>query len=85
MKPRKGRTASLFVRSEAEWVAIKGDDRGAAFLASAPAIGIPCLIRNGALTTAEADMIRAVAEGRAQHEFLTPDRAKKILLKNSDI
>ncbi|MCX4400816.1 hypothetical protein OG840_03135 [Streptomyces sp. NBC_01764] len=77
MKPRKSRTASLFERSEAEWVAIKGNDRGAAFLASAPAVGIPFLVSYGALTTAEASVSRAVADGREEHPFLDAEHARR--------
>lgn len=84
-RKRAQSTADLFKRSEAEWVGIKGNDRGAAFLASAPAIGLPFLVSYGALTDAEASAIRAVAEGRAEHEFLTPNRAKIILSENSGI
>ncbi|MFE9864893.1 hypothetical protein ACFYPZ_19520 [Streptomyces sp. NPDC005506] len=77
-KKRAQSTAELFKRSEAEWMRLQGHDRGAAFMAAVPAAGIACLIRYGALTAAEANMIRAVVDGSEEHPDLTADRARRL-------
>ncbi|MFJ9771952.1 hypothetical protein ACIRVF_11995 [Kitasatospora sp. NPDC101157] len=78
-KRKAENTAALFQRTESQWERILGHDRGAAFFAALPTAGIGALIERGEATPAEIAMIHAVAEGRAEHEQLTAERAVRIL------
>ncbi|MEU5630943.1 hypothetical protein ACH47C_05920 [Streptomyces rishiriensis] len=76
-KAKRTATGALFRRNAREWREVLPYGGLADALALLPQLGIPFLLAHSMLNEAEADMIRAVADGRAPHEFLTQEAAQR--------
>ena len=77
----KAPPVELFKRTADQWRVIRGNDNGsfADVYATYPFLGISALVRYGAATAEEREMIRRVAAGEAEHDQLTLDHARRIL------
>ncbi|MFF4306806.1 hypothetical protein [Streptomyces sp. NPDC001601] len=76
-KAKRTATGALFRRSAREWREVLPYGGMADALPLLPQLGIPFLLIHGMLSDAEADMTRAVADGRASHDLLTQEAAQR--------